>query len=217
MPNFFVRRGRKKLKRLLHKYIEFYIEYVEYCVKRNVKERPLWEDVIQYVVVELIKLYPKRDSYTDFDWVVRSAIRNKVNTARTNIGRDNKLFVFENKLNINDKDGELAGASAERAFYLTSKAYSIYETNVRGSKIVDYINDMRHRISVGKFADQFNDFDRSYLETLMWLYGIGYKRYDRDDLIECMGWDLEDRNAFSAKLSQFRSKMRKYISEGFEI
>jgi len=175
-------------------------------------ERDYWDDVEQYVVVELIKLYPKKNKYTDFDWVTRDVVRKKINTFRTTISRDLKYFIFDNqqKLSPSVKGDE---PTSEKLAHLLRKSHVDYKNKKARIVILEFIEDIQYKVTKGELKDEFTEWDGEYLEVVLWLYNLGYSEFDSVDILECMGYELNERNKFNSKLSAFRSKLKK----NFEI
>ena len=175
----------------------------------------------QFISMELIKLYTKKFKYSDFDWVVRSAIRRKAIDFDAKIKRSYRNLIFENQKNnplfntfggTKDKGINPGDINTDDMFYSGIKSIKKWNDHSADTKVIDFINDIIYKITEGRLKDKFTEWDREYLDSLLFLYSIGYREFPKEDVIECMGYDLSEALQHSSKLNSFRNRLKKYIS-----
>lgn len=214
MPNGFARKGRKKLKKELRKYIEKHLPYIHFTNNKRDELNNYREDAAQHIVQELIKLYPKKYKYTDFDWVTRSAIRRKSIDITNKFGKKDKREVSENtRFKIRDKNTDNYDDSLELQDDLychrVNESMKDWEEKTVRKRKIEYIEDLVYKITYGFLKEEFNDWDREYLDSLIFLYNLGYSNFSKDDIYECMGYDVQDRLTLNSKLVLFRNRLKK--------
>ncbi len=209
MPSFFVRKGRRKLKIQLHRYIENYIEYIRYVVRKRIHIRPHWDDMEQFIIMQLIKLYPKKFKYTDFDWVVRTAIRRKAIDFDAKNKRQYRNLVFENQFGTYNKS---ENTNLDETKLAITKSHNNWNNKKNSQKVVDFINHVLYKITHTKLKNEFTDWDREYLDVLLFLFNLGYDTFDKSELMECMGFDSDETLLFNSRLNIFRMHLKKYFS-----
>jgi hypothetical protein len=164
--------------------------------------------MIQTIFLELVRLFSKRHKYTDFDWVVRSAIRKRSTDCFWKIHKKNSRLVRE----IDTKERTLDFDS------LTSdKSIKTEDEVQRKRKIIEFIIDVQEKIAItGTLRNHFNDWDRELLEVALELFTLE-QEVDKKSIMECMGFLPEQESLFVSKIMAFRKKFERYFGDVSEL
>ncbi len=207
-PSFFVSEGKPLQQIDVLEYIEEYIPYIKFICKKRSFLKEHWEDMEQFILMELIKVYPKKYKYDDFDWVTRSIIRRKAIDFTTNYCKRNEDLVFENQCRSNNEDG----SSNEINRHYVDKSMEDYEVRERKDDIVAYVKDLNQKINSEIYKQHFSDWSREYLEVILELYQYG-NDCDKEEIMVCMGYELNESAKFNAKLLAFRKLLLEYFED----
>ena len=161
----------------------------------------------QFILTELVSIYKKKDKYDDFDWVVRSVIRRKAIDYTNYFIKRNKDLIFENQAPATDGGNKDNEGSLINLYFLLESA-RLEKVNLRSIKIIEFIYDIYYKIHNSSYAQYFSDWDREYLEVVLFLHGLGFEA-KKEDIIECMGYETSELTMFNSKLNSFRNKLRK--------
>lgn len=164
----------------------------------------------QFILLELIKMYPKKYKYDDFDWVTRSIIRRKAIDFTTNYCKRNEDLVFENQCRGND------GESNQINNFYVSKSLEDCEEKEKKEKIVAYVRTIYQKICSPLYKKYFSDWSREYLEVIIELYDYG-NSVDKDEIMICMGYDTNESAKFNVKLLAFRKQLLEYFDDAKDI
>ena len=208
MPNFFVETGKPLLEIDVLVYLNDYIPYIKFICKKRGFLKESWEDMEQFILMELIKNYSKKWKYDDFDWVTRSIIRRKATDFTANYCKRNEDLVFENQLADTENNEE---HESNKAFGSNAKAIEEFETKEKHERIIAFIKDIHYKICNPPLKIHFSDWAREYLEVVLELYEYGYD-CDKEDVMACMGYEKNESTKFNAKLLAFRNKLSEYFN-----
>ena len=167
--------------------------------KRRIPEHDR-DDAKQFLSLEILRLFSKRNAYTDFDWVVKTMLRRRISSYTGHKFRSNRGIIFEN--NFSDKDD----------FSVMNEVASKKNTEGRYGNILDLARRVKDSIN-GEYKDVFTEWDREYIETIFFLYDIG-DPITKTDIMKCMGYSDEDEKKFNSKLSLFKKKIKEYFEVG---
>jgi hypothetical protein len=184
-------------------FIDYYIGYIKYkingTVYRNRSLNKCREDAEQFVILNLLKMYSKRYKYTDWDFVVKTAIRRKINDYFRGVYKKDNNLIFEIDI-IKDYEENI-----NNDIYVDKKK--------KNDKIehLDYVKYLFKRLNdYSDLGKEFNEWEREYLEIIIELY-----EYDNDitneDIMECMGLSVYDKPKFSIKQRNFNKKIKNII------
>lgn len=213
LPSSFVRTGKPLLEIDVMEYLEEYIPYIKFICKKRTFLKESWEDMEQFIIMELIKNYSKKWKYDDFDWVTRSIIRRKATDFTVNYCKRNEDLVFENQM-VDERNN--VDAESAKVFGSNAKSIENFEIEEKHKKIVSFIKDLDFKIRNPPYKIHFSDWGREYLEVVIELYEYGYD-CDKEDIMECMGYEKNESTKFNAKLLAFRNKLLEYFSLEYDL
>lgn len=160
-----------------------------------------------FIVLELISTYHKKYKYDDFDWVTRQIIRRKAIDFTANYCKRNEDLVFENQYakteGAGDEDGVING-------HYIAKSIENAKDKEKAEKIIAFVKDIEYKINSEMYRQYFSDWCREFVEVVIELYTYGYD-CERDDILECMGFDKNESVKFNSKLLAFRTKLKEYL------
>ncbi len=204
--NSFVENGKPLLKIDIWEYLEEYIPYIKFICKKRSFLKQHWEDMEQFIITELIKVHAKKYKYDDFDWVTRSIIRRKAIDFTTNYCKRNEDLVFVNQCSKSeDNTDEIS------RFYVT-KSLESCEEKERKEGIVIYIKKLNDKIRSDIYKDEFSEWAKEYLEVVLELYEYG-NEFTKEEIMTCMGYELNESAKFNAKLLAFRKQLAEYFDD----
>ena len=211
-PNFFVSQGRPLLENDQEEYIEEYINYIRLVIRKNGYLKSYFEDIEQSIILELLRTYPKKYKYNDFDFVTKTIIRRRVIDYRSNfIKKSNEMVLESDSTHVNY--GSRGEDSADNCYHFIEKSLELFSSNETSNKIIDLIKHIQHGINTNpKVSALFNDFDRQFIEVVLELYEYGHE-VTREDLMSCMGYEASQSSKFNSKLNNFRNKIQKNFKE----
>jgi hypothetical protein len=207
-----VKRTRFVLENQILKYIDENRKYIEFVVKKKQFLREEWEDLESYIILELIKFYPKKYKYPDdkFDWVTRTIIRRKVIDYVSNHIKKNEGIIFENEIKKKEGIGSYGKDDDALMDIFVEKSLQNNKDNKFSQKILDYVKSIKHQIDLPNNRILFDDEDREFIDMVLDLYESGCD-ITKEDLQACSGFDESQNYEFNVFLNKFRGKMNKYF------
>lgn len=206
----FVKIGKPKYEKWCQEFIEEYEPYIIYKVKQNINKKQYHEDMKQSIILSLIKMFPKRFKYTDWDWVVRESIRRKVIDFNNRMYNLNKKLIFEHSFSLKDEYDNTLDYTEIGFSKIKDNSSDRKQNNV---EIVDLLRNVDKRINdENDLGGIFSDWDREFFEVLFELYDDG-NATDTIDLMECMGFSKNERAKYMMRLRKLRENLIECFGE----
>jgi len=157
--------------------------------------------------MNLIKMFPKRFKYTDWDFPVKSAIRRKVGDFSIKHARYSSKHIYENQCQSNDDNDEFSENSFLNFHF--QKKESKTESVEKITELTDYIQYLYKKMNED-LRNIFNDWDREFVEVILELH-VYNNEIELNEIKECMGYDKNQRPKFMSKVNALQLKFKKCI------
>lgn len=197
MLNFFCDQAAPILNKRHLKFLNKFEKCIQSAVRARIYRPEDIEDCMQYVRLELLKLYKFRYKYgSERDWknVVLSAIVRRAGDFRVQILRSADRFITENRL-ASDEDG-----------FNIQDLFAVSKSADDGKRILKIVSSIINREKI------FNGWDKEFWNILKSRFKGGEEIKD-SQIRYYMGYDINDTefkknlNAFRRKIKQFRERI----------
>jgi len=150
-------------------------------------------------------MFPKRFKYTDWDFPVKSAIRRKVSDFATKYSRSGNKYIYENQNKLNEEFSE----DTFLDFHNTKDIDVTTSLNEKYYEVLDYIEYIHSKMT-DKLKNQFSDWEREFIEVVLELHKYN-NEIELNEIMECMGYDKNQRSKFMNKTNILQAKLNKCI------